>query len=99
MAERPAVKVQRIGRDKLAMFLPNREAIKAFEHLVDDVATVLPDAVLAGTEAVELAAAAAAALDRAASTSFSISAWPSGGGGGEGPSVGFGGGVGGVGSG
>lgn len=61
MAERPAVKVQRMGRDKLALFLPNREAIKAFEHLVDDVATVLPDAALANATAAELAAAAAAA--------------------------------------
>ena len=61
MAERPAVKVQRIGRDKLAMFLPNREAVKAFEHLVDDVATVLPDAALANATAAELAASAAAA--------------------------------------
>ena len=61
MAERPAVKVQRIGRDKLALFLPNREAIKAFEHLVEDVATTLPDAVFAGATETESAAAAAAA--------------------------------------
>lgn len=61
MAERPAVQVQRMGRDKLALFLPNREAIKAFEHLVDDVATVLPDAALANATAAELAASAAAA--------------------------------------
>ena len=37
-----------MGRDKLALFLPNREAVKAFEHLVEDVAITLPDA----TEAV-----------------------------------------------
>ena len=61
MAERPAVKVQRMGRDKLALFLPNREAIKAFEHLVEDVATTLPDAAFANAAAAELAAAAAAA--------------------------------------
>jgi len=61
MAERPAVKVQRMGRDKLALFLPNREAIKAFEHLAEDVATTLPDAALANATAAELAAAAAAA--------------------------------------
>lgn len=61
MAERPAVKVQRMGRDKLALFLPNREAIKAFEHLIGDVAGVLPDAALANAVATEAAAAAAAA--------------------------------------
>jgi hypothetical protein len=50
-----------MGRDKLALFLPNREAIKAFEHLVEDVATTLPDAVLDSATAAEAAAAAAAA--------------------------------------
>lgn len=45
MADRPAVKTQRIGRDKLAQFLPTHELIKAFENISTDVSETLPDAI------------------------------------------------------
>lgn len=43
MASRPAVKVRPITRDKLATFLGSHELITAFENLVEDVATTIPD--------------------------------------------------------
>lgn len=45
MAERPDVKTRRLTRDKLALFLPNQESIKALENMSLDVGETLPDAI------------------------------------------------------
>lgn len=45
MADRPPVTSRRIPRNKLAVFLPNLELIKAFESLTVDVSGTLPDAI------------------------------------------------------
>jgi hypothetical protein len=45
MADAVVTRTKKITRDKLAKFLPNHEAIKAFEDLVHDVVTTLPDAI------------------------------------------------------
>lgn len=55
MADRPAVKVKPITRDKLATFLGSHELIKAFENLVEDVGVTLPDASLNNARAIDTA--------------------------------------------
>lgn len=61
-----------LTRDKLATFLPNQEAIKAFEGLARDIAYLLPNAVdsvaaTAAAAALQAAAAEVAANDAVAS--------------------------------
>lgn len=49
-----------IGRDVLTQFLPNHQAIKAFERVLDDVSTSLPDLISDATNAADSAGATAA---------------------------------------
>jgi len=55
-----------ISREKLALFLPNHESIKAFESLIDDVRETLPDAYQAAQDAADAAQTAAIAANEAA---------------------------------
>src|SRR5512139_3222625 len=45
MADRPPVTSRRIPRNKLAVFLPNLELIKAFESISADVSDTIPDSI------------------------------------------------------
>jgi hypothetical protein len=45
MADMPVMRARTVSRANLATFLKNPELIKAFEALVSDVVTALPDAV------------------------------------------------------
>lgn len=49
-----------LGRDVLTQFLPNHQAIKAFEKVLDDVSTALPSMIEGATNAADSAGAAAA---------------------------------------
>jgi len=74
MADRPDVQTQPLPRDELSRFLPTQRAIRAFEHLQNDVTEVLPDAAQAAAAAAEAAQAAADAALLAAQAAAAAAA-------------------------
>ena len=75
MAERAAVQVQPITRDRLRQFLGDRpELIRAFEHLFLDVGQTLPEATLESAQAAEVAQAAAESSQFDAETARALAA-------------------------
>jgi hypothetical protein len=59
MADTVDILTRKLTREKLSRFLPNHEAIKAFEAMQQDIADTIPVAVQTALEAAEAAEVAA----------------------------------------